>query len=392
MELYHPAAELSGHLWAINRRALLKSAATLLGASAFTMGASGSFGQNTGPAPSSRSGNMGTTNFTGRMMGFMLPHEQFPVPQLIEFGEAAERAGFDLLATSDHFQPWQANEGHSGEAWVTMAALGERTKRVWMGPTVTCPTFRYNPAVVAEAFASLSLLYPGRIFLGLGSGEALNEQAATGMWPKWEERSERLIEATEIIRQLWGGQHIVHKGKYYDVNARLYDPPAKPIPLLMAANGPKAMRRAGQYADGLITDPNTWKQHKGEFESGAKAAGKDPSKMPVLVELFVVVGDKQEAEKSAELWRFIPKAFKTYYNVRDPETIQQRAEKELPLDKVYADWPVGIDPGVHIKAVTELFNSGATIVNVHTGQADQKKVIEFYGTQVLPQIRQKQAA
>src|SRR5438046_1509619 len=142
MERYQPVTESSGSLCAINRRAMLKSAATLIGASAFSMGGSGSgFGQNTGSAASSRSGNSGTANFTDRMMGFMLPHEQFPVPQLVEFGEAAERAGFDLLATSDHFQPWQSNEGHSSEAWVTMAALGERTRRVWMGSTVTCPTF-----------------------------------------------------------------------------------------------------------------------------------------------------------------------------------------------------------------------------------------------------------
>ncbi len=135
-----------------------------------------------------------------------------------------------------------------------------------MGTTVTCPTFRYNPAVVAEGFASLSLLYPGRIFLGLGSGEALNEEAAVGYWPKWPERSERLVEATDVIRKLWGGQQVDHAGKYYKVNARLYDPPAQRIPLLMAGNGPKAMRRCGQYADGLITDPKTWKEHKSEFQ------------------------------------------------------------------------------------------------------------------------------
>ena len=159
------------------------------------------------------------------MVGFMLAHEQFPVPELVELGVAAEQAGFDLLATSDHLQPWQANERHAGQAWITMAALGQRTRRVWIGPTVTCPTFRYSPAVVAEAFASLNLLYPGRIFLGLGSGEALNEQAATGSWPKWPERSERLVEATEIIRKMWTGKQIVHTGKYYNVNAKLYDPP-----------------------------------------------------------------------------------------------------------------------------------------------------------------------
>jgi TAT-translocated FGD2 family F420-dependent dehydrogenase len=321
------------------------------------------------------------------MTGFMLAHEQFPVPELVALGVAAEQAGFDLVAASDHFQPWQDNERHSGEAWVTLGALGQKTRRVWMGPTVTCPSFRYNPAVVAEAFASLSVLYPGRIFLGLGSGEALNEQAATGTWPKWQERSERLIEATELIRQLWKGEQVNSRGKYYQVDAKLYDPPAQPIPILMAANGPKAMRRAGQYADGLITDPKTWKEHKAEFQNSAKAAGKDPAQMPVLVEQFVVVGDQHDAQASAELWRFLPKAFKTYYNDPDPKRIQQRAETEIPLEKIYGEWPVSTDPAVHIKAITELFNSGATIVNVHSGQADQKKVIEFYGKNVLPHVK-----
>lgn len=373
----------AGTLCLPDRRMLLKSAGALIGMSALPGGITNAFAQ-------SGEGGSGSANpgaLRKGMVGFMLAHEQFPVPQLVDLGAAAEQAGFDLLATSDHLQPWQANEGHSGEAWVTMAALGQKTQRAWMGPTVTCPTFRYNPAVVAEAFASLSLLYPGRIFLGVGSGEALNEQAAVGSWPKWDERSERLIEATELIRQLWKGQQVSHKGKYYNVDAKLYDPPAKTIPLLMAANGPKAMRRAGQYGDGLITDPKTWKEHKSEFEAGAKAAGKDPAQMPVLVEQFVVVGDQKEAQASAELWRFIPKAFKTYYNVRDPQEIQKRAEAEVPLDKVYGDWPVSTDANVHVKAVNELFQSGATIVNVHSGQADQKKVVDFYGKQVIPKLK-----
>jgi F420-dependent hydroxymycolic acid dehydrogenase len=130
---------------------------------------------------------------------------------------------------------------------------------------------RYNPAVVAEAFASLSLLYPGRVFLGVGSGEALNEEAAIGGWPRWPERWERLIEAISVIRALWSGQEIRHQGKYYTVNTKLYDPPARPIPLLTAANGRKSMRLAGQYGDGLITDPKTWKQYKTEWEEGARA-------------------------------------------------------------------------------------------------------------------------
>ncbi len=368
-----------------DRRDWLKSVAMLMGATAFV--SSGAV-----PLFAAADERNGSGALHDRMMGFMLAHEQFSSAELLELGVVAESAGFDLLATSDHLQPWQTNEGHTGQAWVTMAALGQRTRRVWLGPTVTCPTFRYNPAVVAEGFASLSLLYPGRIFLGIGSGEALNEEAATGEWPNWQERSERFIEAAEIIRELWKGSQISHKGKFYSVNARLFDPPPKPIPLLMAANGPKAMRRAGQYGDGLITDPRTWKQHKSEFQAGAKAAGKDITRMPVLVEQYVVVGDEKDAQPAAELWRFGPKAFKAYYNIRDPQTIQERAEAEIPLNEVYADWPVSNDPAVHLKTVNDLFSSGVSIVNIHSGQADQKRVIDFYGQQVIPLVRRQKSA
>ncbi len=362
-----------------DRRTWMTSAGTFLGASALS--STFSFAQSSGGGQSPRG------SLHNKLVGFMLPHEQFPVSKIVELGVMAESSGFDLLATSDHLQPWQENEGHAGQAWVTMGALGQRTKKVWVGPTVTCPTFRYNPAVVAEAFASLSILSPGRIFLGIGSGEALNEEAAVGSWPKWQERSDRLIEAADIIRKLWGGQPVNHQGKYYNVNAKLYDPPAQPVPLLMAANGPKAMRRAGQYGDGLITDPKTWKQHKSEFEAGARGAGKDPSQLPVLVEQYVVVGSQDDAKAAAELWRFGPKAFKEYYNVRDPKEIQRKADAEIPLQQVYSDWTIGTDPNVHLKKINELFESGVTIANIHSGQADQERVIQFYGKEVLPKLR-----
>jgi F420-dependent hydroxymycolic acid dehydrogenase len=327
-----------------------------------------------------------------RMVGFMLAHEQFSVPDLIRLAETATRSGFDLLATSDHFQPWQANEGHSGEAWVTMGAMAGRIRDLWMGTTVTCPTLRYHPSVVAEAFATLSHLHPGRVFLGVGSGEALNEAAASGNWPAWQERWERLIEALEIIRGLWSGSPVAHRGKYYTVNGRLYDPPAQPIPILTAANGRKSMRLAGQHGDGLITDAATWKQFKAEWQQGARHAGKDPDRMPVLVEQFVVVGDRSDAGRPAGLWRFLPKAFKGYHEISDPAEIERRAEAELPIEKIVADWVVSPMPDEHIAAINQLFDSGATIVNVHSGQIDQQKVIEFYGNWVLPRVREQRAA
>jgi TAT-translocated FGD2 family F420-dependent dehydrogenase len=375
------------------RREMLKSA--LLSAVYAGLPAAGvASAQGVSPAtalPASRT-RARSGSLTQGMVAFTLSHEQFPVPDLIRLGAAAENAGFDLVATSDHFQPWQANERHSGLAWVTLGALGQKTQSIWMGTAVTCPTLRYNPAVVAEAFATLSLLYPGRIFLGMGSGEALNEEAATGQWPQWRERWDRLAEAVTIIRQLWSGNDVHHKGTHYKVDAKLYDPPAKTIPLLLAANGPKAMKLSGQHGDGLITDPQTWKQHKAEWESGAQAAGKDPKTMPVFIESFVVVGEENEALAPAKQWNFIPKAFKGYHNIPDPAEIERRAAAELPLPKVYGDWTVSTDPQVHANAIKKLFDSGVSIVNVHSGQVDQQKVIDFYGKEVLPRVRSQAAA
>jgi TAT-translocated FGD2 family F420-dependent dehydrogenase len=374
----------------LGRRAVLKSAGgvamSVLGATMLS-GNLQPASAKTSTQSSQSKGEQPTGEFHKGMIGFQLAHEQFTVPEVVDLGVACEDAGFDVITFSDHFQPWQANEAHSGLAWVTMSAIGQRTKRIWMGTTVTCPTFRYNPAVVAEAFASLSLLTPGRIFLGLGSGEALNEQSATGMWAKWPERSQRLVEATDVIRKMWKGQQVEHNGEYFKVNARLYDPPAKNIPLLMAGNGPKAMKRVGQYADGLITDPKTWKKHKSEFEDGAKAGGKDASKMPVFIEQYAVVGDQKDAEVAAKLWRFGPKAWDPYYNVRDPQEIERRANAEVPLDKVTEGWPISTDPDVHVKAISELFDGGATEVHIHSGQPDQKRVIDFYGKQVIPRLK-----
>jgi F420-dependent hydroxymycolic acid dehydrogenase len=328
----------------------------------------------------------GTTGLHKGMFAFMLAHEQFPVPELVQLGALASKSGFQVLCTSDHLQPWQDNQGHAGQAWVTLAATGAHTHS-WMGTAVTCPTLRYNPAVVAEGFASLAQLYPGRIFLGVGSGEALNEQAATGVWPKWQERWDRLIEAMTIIRALWKGDNVDFKGKYYTVQAKLYDPPPRPIPLLTAANGKKSMRLAGQHGDGLISDPLSWQKYKSEWEAGARDAGKDPGTMPVLIEHYAVVGDQVAAQQAAEKWRFGVRAWKELYNVESPVEIQRRADQKTPLDEVMKSWAVGTDPAVHINAAKALFDSGATIVNIHSGQPDQRKVIEFYGQHVLPKFR-----
>jgi F420-dependent hydroxymycolic acid dehydrogenase len=369
------------------RRRLLKFAALVASASPLGVAAAQPAGTTTLARPQVDKQRQSSGIGKG-VIGFMLAHEQFPVHELVELGNQAANGGFHLLATSDHLQPWQANEGHSGQAWVTLGALSSQVSRTWMGTTVTCPILRYSPAVVAEAFASMSHLAPGRIFLGVGSGEALNEEAATGAWPKWQERWDRLIEAITIIRQLWSGENVSYRGKYDTVDAKLYDPPPQPIPLLTAANGRKSMRLAGQYGDGLVTDPETWKTHKVEWQEGAHAAGKDPDEMPVLVEQYVVVGGEADAQKAAELWRFGPKAFKSLYNVRDPAEIERRAGAGTPIEQVVRGWPISTDPGPHLKKIHELQESGVSIVNIHAGQPDQRRVIEFYATHVLPKLPQ----
>lgn len=325
---------------------------------------------------------------SGPNIGFVLSHEQFPAPQLLELGVQAEQAGFDAVWTSDHFQPWQDNEGHSALAWVTLAATGQRMTRIPMGTGVTCPTYRYNPSIVAEAFASLGLLYPGRVFLGVGSGEALNEVAAGGGWGDYKERSSRLVEAVEIIRKLWSGEKVDFKGNYYQVKGKLYDIPASPIPIYIAASGPKSMRLSGQYGDGLITDSEraVKPELRRAFEEGAKAAGKDPAAMPIIAEHWVVVGEEEEAKKLTKLWNFLPKAWDTFVSDPDPAHIRQKANAEIKPEEVLKSWTVGSDPQVHIKKLRELIDQGVSTIFVHSAQPDQQKVIDFYGREVLPAL------
>ena len=325
-------------------------------------------------------------------VGFVLSHEQFAAPQLLEFGASAEQAGFDMVWTSDHFHPWMDNQGNAGHAWVTLAALGQRTQRIPFGTGVTCPTYRYHPTTVAHGFASLGVLNPGRVFLGVGSGEALNEQAATGEWGKFKERNERLAESVELIRKLWTGEWVNHKGDYYRVkNARIYNLPTQPIPIYIAASGEESTITAGKHGDGLITDPKTLKKPETlkAFHEGAREAKRDIPNPEVLVEHFVVLGGKAEAEEAAKLWRFLPKAWSEYVDNPDPRDIERRAEKSVKLEDVYGQWLVSEDPQAHADGIAELFAAGATQIFVHAGNHDQGRVIDFYRSDVLPRLREQ---
>ena len=383
---------------AVNRRTFVAGAAAIGAASALTGSAlaqDATPASDTSATPSSQAAASQIATREGApKFGFVLSHEQFRTPDLLDFAVGAEQAGFDEIWMSDHFQPWQDNEGHAMFPWLTMALVGERTSKIVFGTGVTCPTYRHHPSQVAQVFASLGVLYPGRVFLGAGTGEALNELAATGQWAPYEERSARWVEAIELIRKLWKGDWIEHKGDYYQVPiAKLYDVPDQPVPVFMAASGPKSARLVGQHADGWITgaaDLLKKPQLKEAFQEGARAAGKDPATMPVRAETFVVVGGEEEATYAAKRWNFTPKSWtKNLLWEPDPRKIERKAADEISLKEVSKDWPVSEDPAVHVEAIQKVIDAGASHVYIHSGQADQHNVIEFYGDKVLPLLRGK---
>ncbi len=323
-----------------------------------------------------------------RRLGFVLSHEQFRTDDLVCFAAEAEHAGFASVWASDHTQPWQRNQGHSMFPWLTLESVGDRTSRLQYGTGVTCPLYRHHPSQVAQAFASLAVQTPGRVFLGVGTGEAVNELASTGHFGRYQERHDRLIEAITLIRRLWTGEKTTFTGSYYRTQSlKIWDLPARPVPIYVAASGPKSAYLAGRYGDGWITGSADFMKPtlQRAFARGATEAGKDPNAMPKLVETFVVVGDRDDAEQAARLWRFTVNPWRDLVYVPDPARIQQLAEQRWTLPQVYKNWPVSTDPAVHLKAVRALLGMGATPY-IHSGQEDQRRVIDFYGSHVLPHL------
>jgi TAT-translocated FGD2 family F420-dependent dehydrogenase len=320
---------------------------------------------------------------SGPGVGFVLSHEQFTTTQLVDQAQAAEQSGFRYLWASDHIQPWQDNEGHAMFPWITLALVGQRTQHVPFGTGVTCPIWRFHPTTVAHAFASLAILFPGRVFLGVGTGERLNEQAATTQFGSYQERHDRLIEAIQLIRQLWSGQRISFQGRYFQTNQlKIYDVPPSPPPIFVAAGGPKSAQLAGQYGDGWITQADGVKNQKllSAFNQGAQASGRDPAKLGKRAEMFAVVGDQNEINRAAELWRFTGGAV----DQPNPVGIQQAAQRN-PLDKVIKGWTTGTDAATHIKAVQAVLDAGATPF-MHFPQRDPIAAIDFYRNNVLPHL------
>jgi coenzyme F420-dependent glucose-6-phosphate dehydrogenase len=327
-------------------------------------------------------------------LGYKASAEQFAPRPLLDFAVAAEAKGFDSVVVSDHFQPWKHTDGHAPFSFAWLAALGERTRRVTLGTSVVTPTFRYHPAIVAQAMATLASLYPERVLLGVGTGESMNEVPVLGIeWPDFKERFGRLKEAIEIMRTLWTTERVTFDGDYYHLrNATVYDRPPHPIPLYVAASGESAARLAGRVGDGLICTSGKGAALYREtllpaFAEAAAKAKRDPATLEKMIEVKVSFDtDRKRALEDTRQWAALALPAEDKVGVEDPLEMERRA-LALPIEKVASRWLVSSDPDEHVEQIAEYAGYGFTHLVFHAPGPDQLRFLELYSTQVLPRLR-----
>lgn len=314
--------------------------------------------------------------------GFTLSSEEFSPAELVRFGHAAEDAGFEFLSVSDHFHPWIESQGHSPFVWTTIGGVGARTSQIRIGTGVTCPIIRYHPAIVAQAAASsASLLGDHRFFLGVGTGEALNEHVVGAKWPNIETRIDMLLEAVSIIRQLWTGETVDHSGDHFTVeNARLFTAPDHEIPIIWAASGTASAQAGAAVADGLwSTSPNA------EVVDAYRAAG---GRGPVYGQITVCYGEDVAEARSTAL-RVWPNAAIPGQLSQDLPTwthFEQAAQlvtEELVAERV----PCGPDLERIVGLAREYEKAGFDHLHFHQVGHDQRAFLDVWTAELADALR-----
>jgi coenzyme F420-dependent glucose-6-phosphate dehydrogenase len=327
-------------------------------------------------------------------LGWKAGTEQYPPGELLDYAIAAEEAGFDSVGASDHFHPW-AEKGQASFVWSWLGAAAAKTKTIILGTGVTCPILRYHPAVIAQAAATVACLAPKRFFLGVGTGEALNEYSAVGQWSDYKIRQSQLAEAIELIRALWAGEKVTHRGAYYQTRqAKLYTLPRDPIPLYISTMVPNSARFAGAYGDGLITvggeEPETYGQIFKNFEAGAAAANRDRSPMPRVIELGAAYTEDERKAIQCRLayWAgtYVPALFTQ--KIYTPQMSEQNGQV-VGADIVKQSVCISADPEDHIRLARKYIDLGFDHLIFHSAGPDQRRFIESYGKHVLPQLRRR---
>jgi len=327
-------------------------------------------------------------------LGWKASAEQFGPRPLLELAVLAEEKGFDSIWVSDHYQPWRHTNGHAPFSLAWLGALGERTRRVEMGTSVLTPTFRYHPAVVAQAFATLGVMYPGRVNLGIGTGESMNEVPVIGIeWPEFRERFRRLSEATKLIRRLWTEDFVEFDGDYYHVHgATVYDRPERPVPIYVGASGEVAARFAGRQGDGFICTsgkgPELYRDRLlPAVREGAEAAGRDFDSIEKTIEVKVAFDtDRSRALADTRIWAALALPAEDKVAVHSPLEMEERAAGVTDPER---RWLVSDDPEEHVEQVAPYLELGFTHLIFHHPGDDQARFLDLYAKEILPRLRQK---
>jgi len=326
-------------------------------------------------------------------LGYKASAEQFGSRELLEFGVLAEQAGFDSVVISDHYQPWKHTDGHAPFSFAWLGALGERTKRVQLGTSVLTPTFRYHPAIVAQAMGTLAQLFPNRVMVGVGTGESLNEVALGYAWPDSKERFARLKEAIEVMRALWDHDFVTYEGQYYTIkNATVYERPQGGIPLLIAGTGESAARLAGRMADGFICTSGKGTELYRDLLlpavlDGATKAKRDTTNFELMIEVKVSFdSDPRQALENTRHWAALALPAESKVGVEDPREMERLAA-ELPIEKAASRWIVSSDPDEHIQRIEEYVELGFNHLVFHAPGPDQQRFMDLYAKDVLPRLR-----
>ena len=327
-------------------------------------------------------------------LGYKASAEQFAPRTLLDFAVEAEQSGFDSVFVSDHFQPWRHSDGHAPFAFAWLAATGERTRRVLLGTSVVTPTFRYHPAIVAQAFGTLGSFNPGRMILGVGTGEHLNEGALGITWPDNKERFARLREAVKLIKLLWTEQTVTFEGEYYRTrNATIYDRPAEPIPIYVGAGGPQVAKYAGRAGDGLICTSGKGMELYTEqllpaFAEGAASEGRDASALDKMIEVKVSYDtDRERAMEDTKIWAALALPAEAKASVDDPREMERLAREVEGV--AHRRWLVSSDPEEHIEQLRPYLEVGFNHLVFHAPGNDQSRFLKLYASQILPRIRER---
>ncbi len=328
-------------------------------------------------------------------VGYKASAEQFGPRDLVEFAVLAEQVGLDSVVVSDHFLPWRHNGGHAPFALTWMAAVGERTRRVRIGTSVLTPTFRYNPAVIAQAFATMAVLYDNRVMLGVGTGEALNEHAVSGApWPEFKERFARLREAVRLMRLLWTRDSVTFEGEYYRlVDAMIYDRPAEPVPVYIAAGGPVVAKYAGRAGDGMICtsgkgmDLYTDKLIPAAAE-GARASGRTLDELDRMIEIKLSYDrDPQVALDNTRFWAPLSLTAEQKHTVNSAQEMERLAD-QLPIEQIAKRWIVASDPQDAAAQIGRYVDAGLNHLVVHGPGDDQRRFLEQFSQDLLPLLKE----